>query len=237
MGHKPRNGELAMLEESLSFTLRPAETHEDLVRACSVRAEAYGNKVPAYRESMAQPDAVDASPWTTVFLCEDKLTKRPVGTMRLQARAQGKGDIELEKYVQVPERIAATSRAEITRLAAVMGADPFVRLALWKVGYLFCVEQHIRWLIMGVRKPALIHAYEKMGAKDVFEDGHAVPLAYAQNLPHRVFALDVEDCPRYWQSSEHPLLRFMTGTVHRDIVWMPSMNRSASMQVGLHVLQ
>jgi hypothetical protein len=226
-----------MLEESLSFTLRPAVTHDDLMKACAVRAAAYGNRDPAYREAMAVPDAIDASPWTTVFLCEDKSTRRAVGTMRIQTGARGSGQVELEKYVQLPERIATASRAEITRLSAVLGADPFVRLALWKVGYQTCVEQGIRWLVMGVRKPALIRAYEKMGARDVFEDGHAVPLAYAKNLPHRVFALDVEDCPRYWESNDHPLLDFMTRTVHRDIVSRPLVHRDATEQIGLHVLQ
>jgi hypothetical protein len=226
-----------MLEESLSFTLRPAETPDDLLRACSVRAEAYGNKVPEYRESMAQPDAVDAALNTTVYLAEDKASKRPIGSVRIQHRTPYSGELELEKYVDLPQRITSTSRGEITRLAAVIGADPFVRLALWKVGYLFCVEQRIRWLVMGVRKPALIRAYERMGARDVFEDARGVRLGYAGNLPHRVFGLDVKDCPRYWQSHEHPLLRFMTGTTHPDITISSSVHRPTDVQVGLHVLQ
>lgn len=226
-----------MLEESLSFTLRAAETHDDLSRACAVRAEAYGRKMPALRETMAMPDAVDASPWTTVFLCEDKATKQPIGSMRIQVCARGAGEVELEKYVQLPERIRATSRAEITRLAAVAGADPFVRLAMWKAGYLYCVDRQIRWLVMGVRKPSLIRAYERMGARDVFDDGHGVQLAYAGDLPHRVFALDVADCERYWHVHEHPLLRFMTGTFHRDIDVIRSVHGNPRMQVGLHVIQ
>ena len=65
-----------MRSESLSFTLRKVETHEDLLRACQVRAQAYGHKVPAYREQMATPDAIDASPWTSVFVCDDKASGR-----------------------------------------------------------------------------------------------------------------------------------------------------------------
>ena len=63
--------EVTVPSESLSFFLRPVETYADLLIACAVRAEAYGYKVPAYRESMLKPDAVDLSPWTAVFLCED----------------------------------------------------------------------------------------------------------------------------------------------------------------------
>lgn len=227
-----------MLEESLSFTLRPAETYEDLLQACAIRAEAYGHKVPSYRESMAVPDAVDACPWTTVFLCEDKATGRPVGSMRIQTCVHGQGGIELEKYAELPEEITGSQRAEITRLASVSAADPFVRLAMWKAGYLFCVDQSIRWLVMGVRKPSLIRAYEKMGARDVYADQRGVPLGYAGNLPHRVFALNIPECPQRWLANQHPLLRFMTGTKHADIqLRTPSVRRDAPVQVGLHVLQ
>ena len=37
-----------------------------------VRAQAYGRKNAEYLQSMAVPDDVDMSPWTAVFLCEDK---------------------------------------------------------------------------------------------------------------------------------------------------------------------
>ena len=74
-----------MTDESLSFTLRPAETHEDLLAACEVRAQAYGHHDPAFGSQLAAPDAIDSSPWTHVYLCEDKISGRVVGTMRAQA--------------------------------------------------------------------------------------------------------------------------------------------------------
>ena len=136
--------------ESLSFTLRPVETYADLLLACAVRAEAYGHKVPAYRESMAKPDAVDASPWTAIFLCEDKATGNAVGTMRVQSTTRGGTKLEIEKYVTPPPELELHGRAEITRLSSIIGADPFVRLALWKAAYLYCMATQSRWLNMGV---------------------------------------------------------------------------------------
>lgn len=226
-----------MANESLSFTLRPIDTYEDLVRACSVRAQAYGQKEPAYRESMTRPDAVDASPWTTVFICEDKVTSQAVGTMRIQTTTRGQGQLEIEKYVVAPPEMELYGRGEITRLAAPIGADPFVRLALWKAGYLFCLASQVRWLMMGVRKPSLIRAYEKMGAIDIYDDRHRVPLAYAGNLPHRILALDIGACDQNWRQENHPLLHFMVGTVHPDISVLPSVNRTAPKQVRLQIVQ
>ena len=180
-----------MIEEELSFTLRPVATHDDLLLACSVRAAAYGRKNPAYLSSMAVPDRIDASPWTAVFLCEDKLTGEPVGTTRVQASTRGHEPVEIERYVEFPQHMRAYGRAEISRLAAIHGADRFVRLALWKAAYLYSVAIQVRWLVLGVRKPGLIRAYERMGAVDVFEDGRFVPLGHGGNLPYRIFGLEI----------------------------------------------
>lgn len=227
-----------MPSESLSFTLRPVETQEDLLLACKVRAAAYGYKVPSYLESMALPDAVDASPWTTVFLCEDKTTGEAVGTMRIQATTRGQTKLEIEKYVIPPPELELHGRAEISRLASILGADPFVRLGLWKAAYLYCMAIQARWLMIGVRKPALIRAYEKMGAKDIFDDRHTVPLGHAGNLPHRILALDIGSCDQNWREGNHPMLHFMVGTVHPDITVVPSVHSYAPAEkVRLHIVQ
>jgi hypothetical protein len=226
-----------MFEEQLSFTLRPVETHAELMQACWVRAEAYGRKDVAYRQSMTEPDAIDASPWTTVFLCEDKFSGQPIGTMRVQSTTRGEDRLEIEKYVEPPEHMLRFGRAEISRLAAVHAADPFVRLALWKAAYLYSVAIQVRWLLMGVRKPALLRAYERMGAVDIFEDQRQVPLGYAGYLPHRIFALEITSLEQRFRAINPPLFDFIFGTVHRDIWVVPSVQRHVSEEVGLHVVK
>ena len=226
-----------MSDEHLTFRLRPVETHQDLLLACGVRAEAYGRKDPAYRESMARPDDIDASPWTAVFLCEDKLTREPIGTMRVQSTTRGQAKLEIEKYVEPPPELIAVGRAEISRLAATHGADPFVRLALWKAAYLYCIAIQARWLIMGVRKPSLLRAYEKMGAKDIFEDTRTVRLGHAGNLPHRILALHIGSCEQRFREENNPLFHFMFGAVHQDIAVVPSMHRDVAKEIRLHVVQ
>ena len=228
-----------MRKELLSFTLRRADTHQDLLRACQVRAAAYGYKVPEYRESMAQPDAIDASPWTTVFLCEDKVSGEAVGTMRVQNRDCGRGELEMERYVQLPDYLQSATCAEVTRLAAPVGSDPFVRLALWKTAYLFSASQGISWIVMSVRKPSLVRAYERMGSRNVFPDrpdGFFLP--YVGTMPHRIYALDIDNFYGFWSDSKHPLLEFMTATTHDDIViTRPSMDRRPAKRVVLGVVE
>lgn len=222
------------MTESLTFSLRPAESEHDLKLACRVRAEAYGRKVPTYRETMLTPDDVDLSPWTTVYLCEDKLTGEPVGTMRIQSTADG-GALEIEKHVRIPAALESSGRAEISRLSAASGADPFVRLALWKAGYLHCMATRVRWLVLGVRKPGLMRAYEQMGAEDLTEPAL---LPHGGNLMYRILGLDVLSAESKWQEKNHPLLQFMVATTHPDIQ-MPLMHRLAAVpeQLGVRVLQ
>ncbi|HEV7577220.1 MAG TPA: hypothetical protein VGO85_14385 [Caldimonas sp.] len=188
---------------------------------------------------MAQPDAIDASPWTTVFLCEDKLSGEAVGTMRVQTREHDRGELEMERYVKLPEYLENATCTEVTRLAAPVGSDPFVRLALWKAAYLFAASQGISWIVMSVRKPALIRAYERMGSKDVFAnraDGFFLP--YVGNMPHRIYALDIDNFYGFWSDSKHPLLEFMTATNHEDIiVGRPSVDRLSIRGVGLRVVE
>jgi hypothetical protein len=225
------------MPESLSFILRPVESHHDLLLACSIRAQAYGRKNPAYLETMAAPDAVDASPWTAIFLCEDKATGEPVGTMRIQSTTRGNSKLEIEKYIETPLTLLPAGRAEVTRLSATLGADPFVRLALWKAAYLYCMAVQARWLLMGVSKPALIRAYKEMGAKDIYEDGRSIVLGHAGIRPHRVMALDIGACEQRFREEANPLLHFMVGTVHPDIVIFPSMPRDLAKEVRFHVVQ
>ena len=226
-----------MPDESLSFRLRPVETHQDLLTACDVRAQAYGRKYPEYGHSMATPDDVDASPWTAVFLCEDKITGEAVGTMRVQSTTRGNSKLEIEKYIQPTPELELFGRAEITRLAAVHGADPFVRLGLWKAAYLYCMATQARWLMMAVRKPSLLRAYERMGATDIFDDRRTVRIGYGGNLPHRILALDIGACERRFREENNPLFHFMFGAVHQDISVIPSVHRDAAKQIRLHVVQ
>jgi hypothetical protein len=204
-----------MVTESFSFAVRPVTTHADLLRACEVRAIAYGNKIPEYRESMLSPDSVDQLPATGVYLCEDKITGQAIGTMRVQVSRPGLDGLEIEKYAPTPSGFAGLARAEITRLAALPGSDPFVRLALWKVGYMHCANNHVRLLMIAVRKPSLIRAYERMGAKDI---SAPIAIPYAGNLAHRIMAINIQEAEVFWRESNHPMLQFMAETTHPDIL-------------------
>ncbi len=203
----------------LEFTLHPVSSQEDLLAACSVRAQAYGHHLPELAERLAVPDETDRHPDTTVFLCRDKAGGQPTGTMRVQTSVHG--PLMLEQSVELPPWLAGQARAEITRLAVRVGADPLTRLCLMKASYLFCMAHRVRQMVIGARKEALIRNYRRLGFVDVFADGELLPLAHTGGLLHRIMSFDVQGAERAWALKRHPLYTFMVGTTHDDLKVLP----------------
>ncbi len=200
---------------TLGFALRPVASHEDLLDACAVRAQAYGHHLPEMGPRLAQPDTLDQADGTTVFVCRDKATGRATGTMRIQTSHPG--PLMVEQSVTLPAWLAAAPRAEITRLAVSIGADPLTKLCLMKASYLFCVAQQVQWMVIGARNDALIRNYRRLGFIDALGRDEQVPLGHTGGLMHCILAFDVASAERTWSAARHPLYGFMVQTAHPDL--------------------
>lgn len=204
-----------MLKQSLSFRIRLARTRLDLQAACRVRAQSYGHHLPQMADVLMEPDLLDADENTVIALAVDKNTGAAIGTARFQTNAGGK--LLIEHSMEVPDHVRSDSRAEITRLSAVAGADPLVKLSLMKASYLYCVARQVRWMVIGARSEALIRQYRRLGFSDLFEDQRTFPLLHAGKLEHRVLAFNVTTAERTWREMRNPLYQFIFDTVHPDI--------------------
>lgn len=204
-----------MHTQSLSFGVRIARTRNELQAACRVRAMSYGHHLPKLHATLMEPDLLDADEHTVVVLCVDKASGEAVGTARFQTNAGG--PLLIEHSVNVPEAMRNDTRAEVTRLSAVAGADPLVKLCLMKASYLFCLATQVRWMVIGARNEALVRQYRRLGFEDVFDDGRLVPLLHAGRLEHRVLAFNVTTAESRWREGRHPLYDFMIETAHPDI--------------------
>ena len=199
----------------LSFRLRIARTRADLLAACAVRAESYGRHLPHLRAAFALPDNLDLHEGTSVLVCVDKETHEPVGTARVQTNSAG--PLLIEHSIELPEALQKDPRAEITRLAVAPGADPMVKLALWKACYLYCAAAQVRWMVIGARSEALVRQYRRLGFGSLYDDGRPVPLRHAGGLPHHIVSFNVTTAERQWQACQHPMYEFIFETAHRDI--------------------
>jgi hypothetical protein len=200
---------------NLGFALQPVASRDDLFEACAIRAQAYGHHLPEMGARLTQPDALDEAPGTTVFLCRDKASGRATGTMRVQTSHAGA--LMMERSVALPDWLAVMPRAEITRLAVSVGADPLTKLCLMKASYLFCMAQHVQWMVIGARNEALIRNYRRLGFIDALGRDELVPLAHTGGLMHSILAFDVFAAERAWAAARHPLYGFMVQTVHDDL--------------------
>ena len=204
-----------MHTQSLTFSVRIARTRTDLQAACRVRSMSYGHHVPQLQTTLMEPDVVDADENTVVVLCVDKKTGEAVGTARFQTNAGG--PLLIEHSMTLPAEMRDDTRAEITRLSAVAGADPLVKLCLMKASYLFCLATQVRWMVIGARSEALVRQYRRLGFCNVFEDGRLVPLLHAGRLDHHILCFNVTTAESRWREKNHPLYEFMIETAHPDI--------------------
>lgn len=202
-----------MSTESLSFTVRIAREGRALREACAVRAMAYGHHVPSLADALAEPDALDRDPGTVVLVCRDKASAAVVGTARIQRNHPL--PLAIEGSFTLPGSIARHTRAEITRLAIVPGADPLVRPMLVKACWLYAVAAQIRWLVIGARSAALVRIYRALGFQPLVDA--PVPLAHAGGLAHHVLAFDVVAAERLWHAQQHGQYGFMVDTWHPDL--------------------
>jgi len=198
---------------TLSFGVRPIASDWALADACTVRAKCYGHHLPALKDTYAAPDPMDESGSCTSFLAFDKLSGAPLGTVRVQLSTLG--PLMLESSYEVPEWMAPRTRAELTRLSVLPGADPLVRLMLWKAGYYYCLANQIQCMVIGARRPALIRQYQGLGFELLTDE--PVLFAHAGGLPHSVLWFDVRAAERRWFETDHPLYHFMFTTHHPDL--------------------
>nr|MBA3624712.1 hypothetical protein [Methylibium sp.] len=152
-------------------------------------------------------------------------------TARFQTNAAD--PLLIEHSARLPAAMHSDTRAEITRLSVLPGADPLAKVCLMKASYLFCVASQIRWMVIGARSEALIRQYRRLGFADLFADQPSVPLMHAGRIEHRVLAFNVTAAERTWRESGHALYQFMIETAHPDIQLFstaPAMPRSAGVE-------
>ena len=204
-----------MHTQSLSFHVRIARTPHELQAACRVRALSYGHHLPHLHAALLEPDLLDSDANTVVVLAVDKRSGEAVGTARFQTNAGG--PLLIEHSMSLPDELRSDTRAEITRLSAVAGADPLVKLALMKSSYLFCMATQVRWMVICARSEALMRQYRRLGFQELFDDGRMLPMLHVGRLDHHVLSFNVTGAESRWRETKHPLYDFMIETAHPDI--------------------
>ena len=206
----------------LPFVIRLARTDDQLRRAASVRAEAYGRHVPSLARLLTEPEPVDRQRGTVVFLAEAKDDGAAVGTIRIQTNRAV--PLRIEESVELPDELQDRMLVEVTRLAVVAGRrGALVKYALFKALHRFCLATQVDWMVIGARPP-LDRGYRALDFQDLVPDGAPVPLRHSNDIPHHVLGFEVISAERRWREQRHPLYDFMCGQFHPDIAVFASVS-------------
>ncbi|MGE5118052.1 MAG: N-acyl amino acid synthase FeeM domain-containing protein [Betaproteobacteria bacterium] len=208
----------------LRFTVRPAQSWDDLLAAGEVRARSYGHHLANVHSISREPDEIDRRPDTVVLLARDKQSREAVGTLRIATNKFA--PLQIQSSVELPPTIASVPLVEATRFCVTPGCkDPLVKLALMKALYLYCVAGQIQWMVIGARSESLARQYLRLGFTDLFDLPLNVPLAYAGGLEHRVLVFNVTSAERNWHALSHPYYDFIVRSYHSDIEIFTSIDR------------
>ena len=201
-------------QDPLPFIVDLVTNDVDLQKATTIRAEAYGRKLPEMAAKLRFPDELDREPGVSVFLATSKVDGQPLGTLRVQSNLHRR--LLIEQAVELPAALKAQHIAELTRLAVTHEkVGRLVKLALLKASYEYCLEHRIDALVIGARRP-IDRQYRDLLFTDVHPGMGPVPLAYANNIPHHILSLDIGTAYARFQEVNHRALSFMT-LPHPDI--------------------
>lgn len=202
-------------EESLPFRLKIVRTQSELDKAVLIRQAAYDRHLPDFAKSLVKPEAADYEKGTVVLLAESKEDGSPLGTMRIQTNAYK--PLCLEQSINLPQWLKELPMAEATRLGVTnQVGGRLVTTALFKAFYMYCQQIGVEWMVIAGRAP-VDRMYQRMLFEDVVPGQGFVPLAHANNLPHRVMSFNVKTAFERWSAVNHPLLNFAALTHHPDI--------------------
>lgn len=199
----------------LPFTVRLVDNTESLKKAVALRASAYARHVADLAAKLVEPEEMDTAPGVAVFLAESKEDGSAIGTMRIQANSYQ--PLALERSLPLPSWLQGKVLAEATRLGVTQKAIGRVaKVAMFKCYYQYCVAMRIDWMVIAARAP-LDRQYDALMLRDVYPDLGYVPLCHANDIPHRVMALDVAAAERTWRAAGMRALDFFVDTYHPDL--------------------
>lgn len=200
---------------TLPFVVRVVRTEAQLREVCALRAEAYGRRMPAFGQSLRQPEASDRGAGTAILMAQDKSTGQVVGTMRIHSNLHE--TLPIEGVFRFPKSMRGQLLVELCRFSIQPGYNnTAVRLALFKAMYLYCYAHQVQHIWVAARRP-LDRIYKSLGFKPPGADELWVPLSYADDIAHSILSFDVLAAERLWFDMRHPLYEFMVRTYHPDI--------------------
>ncbi len=201
-------------EALLSLLIRRARSPEDIQEVYRLRSCGY--KKYSLKEDHLRDDLDSGS--GAVLLLATRSDGCPAGTLRILDRRFSQ--IELDSFVPVDELLPPDRQpvAEATRFCVPFASDAkWIKLALWKAFFCYCVESKIKTMLISVRSGASRDyrslLFESLGKRGMYV--HSLLGSHA----HETYAFDVSNGPELYRSTQHPLHGFFVLQDHPNITF------------------
>lgn len=200
----------------LPFSIRLANSQDDIEKVCLQRAQAYGRHQPdlVTRLTLSRPEPEDLRDDVLILMAESKESGDVVGALRLQTNINQ--PLRFETELALPERFRGKHLLEAGRMTVRNGPEGRMVLpALVKAAFEISYRVGIDFSLLIGRAP-IDRMYHAMQFQDVF-GGEKVVTSAQPGVPVTLFYMDITQADARWIAAACPLYGFMAQTLHPDI--------------------
>lgn len=205
-----------MKRQTLPFRISILKTAAELNEAVKHRAHGYGRRSRALGGALEMPEAADARVHgREILIATSKMDGAIIGSLRLEVNING--PVSVQKYAEMPERIATKKIMDANRFCCLGGT--VCRVALFKAAMLYGSAHGVDHFVIATLA-TIQPLYASVGFIPLFDDGRMHPIPSAENLPHRIMELDLRDARALIAQRRPAILDFLYETDHGDDIFV-----------------
>lgn len=198
--------------EALPFRVHLVDDAQDLAKAVEIRSSAYLRHLPNLGETLRTTESEDLRSDVLLLIAERKIDRRAIGSMRLQPNFNR--PLRIEGEMALPEAYKGRRLVETTRLGVENGiSGTLVMVALVKAAYEICHACGIDHAFAAGRR-SMAELFRSLCYDEL---GGPIPVSYANNVPHWIFAIPIREVDLRLRAKGHAYYDFMARTEHPDI--------------------
>jgi len=198
--------------ETLPFRVHLVDDAQDLAKAVEIRSSAYSRHLPRLGESLRTAESEDFRSDVLLLIAERKIDRRAIGSMRLQPNFNR--PLRIEGEMSLPKAYVGRRLVETTRLGIENGiSGRLVMVALVKAAYEICHACGVDYAFAAGRR-SMAELFRSLCYDEL---GGPIPVSYANNVPHWIFAIPIREVDARLRAKDHSYYDFMARADHHDI--------------------
>ncbi|MEP7301348.1 MAG: hypothetical protein ABI699_07450 [Caldimonas sp.] len=198
--------------ETLPFRVHLVDDAQDIQKAVEIRSSAYMRHLPTLGETLRTAESEDFRSDVLLLIAERKIDRRAIGSMRLQPNFNR--PLRVEGEMALPAVYRGRRLVETTRLGVENGmSGTLVMVAMVKAAYEICHACGVDYALAAGRR-SMAELFRSLCYDEL---GGPIPVSYANDVPHWIFAIPIREVDERLRAKRHAYYEFMARTDHPDI--------------------